>query len=78
MRTMNRITLRATVCAVYAVCAVLWAPAVRAHDDLERQWAPTAADAQAAQAALPAPQVLPGAKPTVSTTSVSPSQRPIE
>ena len=48
------------VCA--AMVIALWAPAARAHDDLARQWAPTAADAQATPTDLPAPQVLPGAK----------------
>jgi imidazolonepropionase-like amidohydrolase len=72
MKPMKRVKQLVAACAMScaAMGGGLWAPAASAHDDLERQWAPTAADAQAAQAALPAPQVLPGAKPLLSQVQI--------
>ncbi len=48
------------LCAAWA--GLLWATAAQAHDEPRRQWAPAVAEAASAAAALPAPEVLPGAK----------------
>ncbi|WP_416762159.1 amidohydrolase family protein [Roseateles sp. So40a] len=69
MTRATRRTIAALAAAAWMAVLTPMAPAV-AHDGHERQWAPSATEAQSSLATLPAPQVLPGAKPQTTRVQI--------